>query len=77
MKRIGDCLDSVSEIEYSGAIAGFSFSGSGPSQAMYFVTLKDWKQREGKGQSVNDVIGKIYAATSDIPDATVFAMSPR
>lgn len=49
MKRIGDCLDSVSEIEYSGAIAGFSFSGSGPSQAMYFVTLKDWKQREGKG----------------------------
>ena len=76
MKRIGDCLDSVSEIEYSGAIAGFSFSGSGPSQAMYFVTLKDWKQREGKGQSVNDVIGKIYAATSDIPDATVFAMSP-
>ncbi len=57
-------------------IAGFSFSGSGPSQAMYFVTLKDWEDRKGEGQSVNDVIGKIYAATSDIPDATVFAMSP-
>ena len=69
-------LDSIGEIEYSGAVAGFSFSGSGPSQAMYFVTLKDWEDRKGEGQSVNDVIGKIYAATSDIPDATVFAMSP-
>ena len=27
-------------------------------QAMYFVTLKDWEQRKGEGQSVNDVIGK-------------------
>ena len=76
MERIYSRLDSIGEIEYSGAVAGFSFSGSGPSQAMYFVTLKDWEDRKGEGQSVNDVIGKIYAATSDIPDATVFAMSP-
>ena len=76
MERINSRLDSIGEIEYSGAVAGFSFSDSGPSQAMYFVTLKDWEQRKGEGQSVNDVIGKIYAATSDIPDATVFAMSP-
>ena len=76
MERINSRLDSIGEIEYSGAVAGFSFSASGPSQAMYFVTLKDWEQRKGEGQSVNDVIGKIYAATSDIPDATVFAMSP-
>ena len=76
MERINSRLDSIGEIEYSSAVAGFSFSGSGPSQAMYFVTLKDWEQRKGEGQSVNDVIGKIYAATSDIPDATVFAMSP-
>ena len=76
MERINSRLDSIGEIEYSGAAAGFSFSGSGPSQAMYFVTLKDWEDRKGEGQSVNDVIGKIYAATSDIPDATVFAMSP-
>lgn len=76
MERINSRLDSIGEIEYSGAVAGSSFSGSGPSQAMYFVTLKDWEDRKGEGQSVNDVIGKIYAATSDIPDATVFAMSP-
>ena len=39
MERINSRLDSINEIEYSGAVAGFSFSGSGPSQAMYFVTV--------------------------------------
>ena len=76
MKRINSRLESIAEIEYSGAVAGFSFNGSGPSQAMYFVTLKDWDERKGDGQSVNDVIGRIYAEAADIPDATVFAMSP-
>ena len=76
MKQLNSRLDSIGEIEYSGAVAGFSFNGSGPSQAMYFMTLSDWGQRKGEGQSVDDVIGKIYAASSDVPDATVFAMSP-
>lgn len=76
MDRISHSLDSIGEIEYNGAVAGFSFNGSGSSQAMFFMTLKDWKERKGEGQSVDDVIAKIYARTSDIPDATVFAMSP-
>ena len=76
MKQLNSRLDSIGEIEYSGAVAGFSFNGSGPSQAMYCMTLSDWGQRKGEGQSVDDVIGKIYAASSDVPDATVFAMSP-
>lgn len=76
MDKINHSLDSIGEIEYNGGVAGFSFNGSGSSQAMYFMTLKDWKERKGEGQSVDDVIEKIYANTSDIPDATVFAMSP-
>lgn len=76
MDRINSSLESISEIEYNGAVAGFSFNGSGSSQAMYFMTLKDWDQRDSEGQTVDDVIEKIYACTSDIPDATVFAMSP-
>ena len=76
MDKINHSLDSIGEIEYNGGVAGFSFNGSGSSQAMCFMTLKDWKERKGEGQSVDDVIEKIYANTSDIPDATVFAMSP-
>lgn len=76
MDKINHNLDSIGEIEYNGAVAGFSFNGSGSSQALYFMMLKDWNERKGKGQSVDDVIAKIYARTADIPDATVFAMSP-
>ena len=36
LKRINSRLDSIAEIEYNGTVAGFSFSGSGPSQAMSF-----------------------------------------
>ena len=75
MERINNRLDRIGEIKYSGAVAGYSSNGSSPSQATYFLTLKDWKQRKGEGQSVNDVIEKIYDATSDIPDATIFATS--
>ena len=76
MKQLNSRLDSIGEIEYSGAVAGFSFNGSGPSQAMYFMTLSDWGQRKGEGQSVDDVIGKIYAASSDVPDPPLFPIPP-
>lgn len=76
MADFNSLIDSISEIEYNGAVGGFSFDGSGPSQAMCFMTLADWDNRQGEGQSVEDVINKIYACASDVPDVTVFAMSP-
>lgn len=76
MDSFNSLVDSIDEIEYSGAVGGFSFNGSGPSQAMYFMTLTDWDKRKDEGQSVDDVINKIYACAADVPDATVFAMSP-
>lgn len=76
MKKIEDRLDSIPEIAYQGGAIGFSFNGTGSSQAMYFLSLTDWKERKGKGQSVNEVIDKIHDAVKDVPDATVFAMSP-
>ncbi|TGY04968.1 MULTISPECIES: efflux RND transporter permease subunit [Muribaculaceae] len=76
MDKVTRRLDSIPEINYSGAVAGFSFTGSGPSQSMYFLSLADWNERKEPGQSVSDVIGKIYEGTADIPDATLFAMSP-
>lgn len=69
-------LAKIPEIAYRAGVAGFSFSGAGPSKGMYFLSLKDWNERKGKAQSVNAVIGKINAAASMIPDASVFAMAP-
>ena len=74
MERINSRLDSIGEIEYSGAVAGFSFSGSGPSQAMYFVTLKDWEDRKEEADkfvealSQRPEIGEVYSSfATDYP----------
>lgn len=76
MAQVDSTLAGIKEIEYNGGVAGFSFNGSGSSQAMYFITLKDWDQRTGKGESADDVIAKIQESATDIPEATLFAMAP-
>jgi multidrug efflux pump len=57
-------------------VQGFSFSGSGQNNAMAFVKLKDWSERESEETSVNAVAGRAMAALSQIRDAMVFAFSP-
>lgn len=74
MAQLDSTLAEIKEIEYNGGVAGFSFNGSGSSQAMYFLTLKDWDKRTGKGESADDVIARISATA--IPEATLFAMAP-
>lgn len=76
MAQVDSSLANINEIEYNAGVAGFSFNGSGSSQAMYFLTLKDWDKRTGKGESADDVIAKIQASGAEIPEATLFAMAP-
>ena len=65
--------DSVSSVF---AVAGFSFSGNGQNNAIAFVSLKDWGQRDGKTQSVKALAGRAMGAFSQIKDAMVFAFAP-
>ncbi|WP_315383064.1 efflux RND transporter permease subunit [Microvirgula aerodenitrificans] len=65
--------DSVSSVF---AVAGFSFSGNGQNNAIAFVSLKDWDQRDGKTQSVKVLAGRAMGAFSQIKDAMVFAFAP-
>lgn len=65
--------DSVSSVF---AVAGFSFSGNGQNNAIAFVSLKDWDQRDGKTQSVKALAGRAMGAFSQIKDAMVFAFAP-
>lgn len=58
------------------AVAGFSFSGNGQNNAIAFVSLKDWDQRDGKTQSVKALAGRAMGAFSQIKDAMVFAFAP-
>lgn len=76
MAQIDAQLKQIPEIEYNGNVVGYSFSGSGPSMGMYFLSLKHWDERQEDGQSATDVMNRIYGFASEVPDAQMFVMTP-
>ncbi len=64
------------EVENMVGVLGFSFSGQGQNAALAFVTLKDWADREGEGQSAQALAGRAFGALSGIRDATIFPLNP-
>lgn len=76
MARIDEALDRIPEIEYHAKVSGYSFSGAGPSMGMYFMSLRDWSERPEKSQKAAAIVDSIYALTSGIGDAQVFALTP-
>ena len=62
-------------VEYVYSVNGFSNYGSGPNSAMFFVTLKDWKQRGGADLHVNAVVERINAAFADRKNVMVHALN--
>ncbi|MGH7976723.1 MAG: efflux RND transporter permease subunit, partial [Limisphaerales bacterium] len=64
------------EVEDVIDVAGFSFSGSGQNTAVAFVHLKNWSQRHGAKHHVQAIIGRAFAALSQIKDAIIFPLNP-
>ncbi len=64
------------EVQSMVGVLGFSFSGQGQNAALAFITLKDWSEREGKGQSAEALAGRAFGALSGIRDAFIFPLSP-
>ena len=64
------------EVQSMVGVLGFSFSGQGQNAALAFVTLKDWSEREGEGQSAQELAGRAFGALSGIRDAFIFPLSP-
>jgi HAE1 family hydrophobic/amphiphilic exporter-1 len=75
MEQLDAELARIPEIEYRANVAGYSFDGAGPSMGMYFLSLRDWKERKGDGQSVTGIMNRINSAAPKIPDAKIFVMS--
>jgi multidrug efflux pump len=57
-------------------VMGFSFSGQGQNAGLAFVTLKDWSERGGPGQSAQALADRAFGALSGIRDAFIFPLSP-
>ena len=58
-------------------ITGFGMiSGSGSNYGMVIMKLKPWDERKGKGEDVKSIIGKLFAKSAGIRDATVIYFAP-
>lgn len=59
------------------AVQGFSFNGNGLNSAIAFVTLKDFSERQGPGDSAQAISGKaMQQLLFGLPDAMVFSIVP-
>lgn len=75
-----EAIESIADIEAIatvGQVTGFGLiSGMGVNMGTLFVQLKDWKDRPGEENSVNSVMNQIYARTSHIKSAQIYALAP-
>lgn len=77
MDKIEAAIKDIPEIDNYNKTSGFGLiSGQGSCFGMFIIKLKPWDERTGKGQDVQSVIKNIYARTSGIKEASVFAMAP-
>lgn len=77
MDEIEMCIKDIPQISTYSKVTGYSMmGGQAASGGMFMVRLKDWSEREGEENSVSAVTGQIYARTSQIKTARIFAFSP-
>ncbi len=76
MKQVEDFMLKQPEVQSMVSVLGFSFAGSGQNAALGFITLKDWKERDGAEHSAQGLVGRAFGALAGIRDAFVFPVSP-
>ncbi|MGB1312117.1 efflux RND transporter permease subunit [Bizionia paragorgiae] len=52
------------------------FSGEGSSNAMGFLILDSWEERTSDSESVDAIIGQLFAKAAVIPDANIIFFTP-
>ena len=76
MQQVEGFMLKQPEVQGMVSVLGFSFSGQGQNAALAFVTLKDWHERPGPGNSAQALAGRAFGALSGIRDAFIFPLSP-
>ena len=76
MEQVEGFMLKQPEVKSMVSVLGFSFSGQGQNAALAFVTLKDWDERRGAGQSAQALAGRAFGAMMGVKDAFMFAVSP-
>ncbi|TDT46124.1 HAE1 family hydrophobic/amphiphilic exporter-1 [Maribacter spongiicola] len=78
VKKLDSIYESMDIIEARMNITGFSILNSvnGGSYGFSVLRLKDWGEREGEGESVQEVVGSLFAKTAGLKDAKIFFFTP-
>ena len=78
LKEIVSRIQTIPEIGIVLGLVGFNtIDGSHkPNVGTLWISLNPWHQREGKGQSAQDIMEKIKQKTNDLKEAKVLAISP-
>jgi HAE1 family hydrophobic/amphiphilic exporter-1 len=71
-------VNSMDIVEARLNVVGFSLLNgvNGASYAFAIVKLKDWSERKDESQSVNAVVGQLFAKTAGIKDAKLIFFTP-
>lgn len=72
MSVIEDCIKGIREVNgYSRVLGTSRMGGQGPSNGMFVVQLRPWKERKAKGSDQAGVIAKMYKLTAGIQNAKI------
>lgn len=77
-RQISAILDQYPEVETYVSVSGFSIMGGGEQSnaGTFFVILKNWNERKGKGHTAADVTNRFNGEAYAIQEAQVFGMVP-
>ena len=70
-------IKDIEGIQAASFISGQNFfSGEGSSNAMGFIILEPWDERETEAESVDAIIGQLFQKSALIPDANILFFTP-
>ena len=77
LDKVENIIKSTPEVVHYARIGGFGLmGGSGTSYGTFFVRLRHWDERQGKGQHADELLAKLNAQFQAIPEAQIFAIQP-
>ena len=76
MSQIEDYMLKQPEVDHMVGVLGFSFSGRGQNAGLAFVTLKNWDERKGEGQSATALASRAFRQLATIRDAFIYPLNP-
>lgn len=75
--EIDSILAEIPQIQTICKVTGFGMiSGSGSNMGTFFIQLKNWDERKEAQDALDAVLGQVYAKTSHIKSAQIFAFAP-